>query len=66
MAAFVLMILSTVSIGWCLIPLAWLIPFDVMIWRSYKYGNEISTGAKVCMLLFGNMIAGILLLCDSD
>lgn len=28
--------------------------------------NEMTTGWKICVLLFVNLIAGILLLCDND
>ena len=65
-AAKVLMILTCVGLGWLLIPLAWLIPFTVIIGKRQTSGKKLSTGFKVCVLLFGNLIAGILLLCDKD
>ena len=65
-AAKVLMILSCVAIGWTLIPLAWLIPMTIKISNREKGGEKLSTGFKVCVILFGNMLAGILLLCDDQ
>lgn len=63
-AAKVLMILTAVAIGWTLIPLAWIIPMTVSLFNKSKTGEKVSTGFKVCTLLFVNVIAGILLLCD--
>ena len=65
-AAKVLMIISCVCIGWTIIPLAWLIPMTVKISKREKTSEKLSTGFKVCTLLFGSMLAGILLLCDSE
>ncbi len=65
-AAKILMIISCVAIGWTLIPLAWLIPMTIKISHRETSGEKLSTGFKVCVLLFGNMISGILLLCDNE
>lgn len=65
-AAKVLMILTCVGLGWTLIPLAWLIPMTCKIGKRQKGGEKLSTGFKVCTLIFGNLISGILLLCDSE
>ena len=64
--AFVFMIISTCILGLWLFPLAWMIPMTVTFNGKVKRGEPISTGFKVCILLFLNMIAGILLLCDND
>lgn len=66
MVAFVLMIVSTVSCGLLLIPLIWCIPMIIKVKRSMDTGEPLSTGFKVCTLLFVNLIAGVLLLCDNN
>lgn len=65
-ACKVLMIISTVVMGLYLIPLAWCIPMTVSYSNKIKTGQPISTGFKVCTLLFVNTIAGILMLVDKD
>ena len=65
-AAKVLMIISTVVYGFYLIPLAWCLPMTISYSNKIKYGQPVSTGFKVCTLLFVNLIAGILMLCDND
>ncbi len=65
-AAKILMIISTVITGFYLIPLAWCIPMTIMYSNKLKTGEPISTGFKVCVLLFVNTIAGILMLCDKE
>lgn len=62
----VFLILGCISIGWLLIPLAWCIPITVRVFQSLNYGWPMSTGLKVCTLLFVNLIAGILLLCMNE
>lgn len=65
-AAKVFMILSCVFTGLALLPLAWTIPMTVSYSRKIESGETVSTGFKVCTLLFVNLIAGILMLCDND
>jgi len=67
-AAKVLMIIGTVStsLTWFLIPLAWCIPMTVSYFKKVKYNQPISTGFKVCSLLFVSLIGGILMLCDNE
>ncbi len=62
------LILGTVvnSLLLCLIPLAWCLPMTISGVNKMKRGEPISTGYKVCVLLFVNTIAGILLLCRKD
>jgi len=63
--AFILVIISCVGAGWTLIPLAWLIPMAVTLYRAYQDPKqELSVGFKVCFLLFANAIGGILLLVE--
>ncbi len=66
LAAFILCVLSTIAIGWLLIPLIWCIPMTVSVYKAYKGEKELSTGFNVCVLLFLNLIAGILLLVDNQ
>ena len=58
------MILSCIVMGFGLIPLAWCIPMTVHASDCMKRGEKMSTGFKVCVLLFENLIAGIIMLCD--
>jgi len=60
----VFLIFGCISLGWLLVPLAWCIPITVSIFRKMNAGEPISTGLKVCSLLFVNLIAGICLLCS--
>lgn len=48
------------------LPLAYGIPMTVFCYRAYKGTYEPSVGFSVCVLLFLNTIAGILLLIDCD
>jgi len=66
LAAFILCLISTICVGWTLIPLLWFIPMTVKVYRAYKNDESLSTGFKVCVLLFVNLISGILLLVDED
>lgn len=62
----VLMVLSCIARGLYIIPLAWCIPMTISVFNSLKNGRPISTGMKVCTLLFVNPIAGICMLCMKD
>lgn len=62
----VFLILGCVSQGWLIIPLAWCLPITISIFKSLKEGRPISTGLKICSLIFVNMIGGICLLCMDD
>ena len=64
-AAKVLMIIGTVIAASAIIPLAWCIPMTVSYCKKIKTGQPVSTGFKVCSLLFVSVIAGILMLCDN-
>lgn len=65
-AAKIFLIIGCIAQGWLLLPLAWTLPITISICNKMKSGEQISTGLKVCALLFVNTIAGILLLCRSD
>lgn len=62
--AFVLMVCSCVVFGCSIIPLLWMIPMTVSYWNHLKRHEPTSAGFKVCVLIFVNFIAGILLLVD--
>ena len=66
--AKIFMIIGTVvnSIYGLIIPLAWCLPMTLSFCKKVKKNEKISTGFKVCILLFVNTIAGIVLLCDKD
>ena len=66
LAAFILCLLGTIASGWLLVPLCWCIPMTVCVYKAYKGERFLSTGFKVCTLLFVSLIGGILLLCDND
>ncbi|WP_139652786.1 DUF2510 domain-containing protein [Raoultibacter phocaeensis] len=62
LVAFILCVLSTISVGWALIPLAWMIPMTVHCWGLYKGTKANTTAFGVCTLIFVNIVSGILLL----
>jgi len=62
----VFMLIGCISLGWLLVPLAWCIPMTVSVFKSLSNNKPISTGMKVCVLLFVNIVAGICLLCDDN
>ncbi len=66
LAAFILCLINTVAVGWALIPLIWMIPMTVSVYKAYKGEKELSTGFNVCVLLFVSLIGGILLLVDGE
>lgn len=48
-----------------LVPLIWSIPMTIRCFKAMKDGRPLSTAFKVCTLIFVNLVAGILLLCDN-
>ncbi len=64
--AKIFMIISCVTVGWTLIPLAWCIPMTVSYCRKIKNKEPISVSFKVCTLIFVSTVSGILMLCDDD
>ncbi len=65
-AAKIFMIIGCVMLGFWFITLAWTLPMTLSYCRKIESGEPISVGFKVCTLLFVNIIAGILMLCDKD
>lgn len=67
MIAKIFMVLGCIaSAAAFLIPLCWTVPMTVKYWRACENNEPVSTAFKVCSLLFVNMIAGILMLCDNE
>ena len=66
MVVKIFLIVGCVSQGWLLLPLAWCIPITVSVFNKLKNQQPISTGLKVCALIFVNLIAGVCLLCMDD
>ncbi|MBR5272057.1 MAG: hypothetical protein IKU25_01495 [Clostridia bacterium] len=62
----IFLILGCVACGWLIIPLAWCLPITIAIFNRMRDNKPISTGLKVCALIFVNLIAGICLLCMDD
>lgn len=58
--AFILNILSCISVGVAIIPLAWMIPMTVISYRIYKGQRQNTTTFSVLELIFLNVISGIL------
>tara|TARA_B100000678_G_scaffold147699_1_gene123304 strand:+ start:389 stop:637 length:249 start_codon:yes stop_codon:yes gene_type:complete len=65
LVAFILNLVSTISAGWLIIPLAWMIPMTVISWGIYKGEKRNTVTFGVCTLIFVNLISGILLLVSS-
>lgn len=66
--AKVFMIIGTVAMALCTcgIGLAWCLPMTISYSKNIKNGTPVSTGFKVCTLLFVNTVSGILMLCDKQ
>lgn len=62
MVAFIFAVISTVSVCWLIIPLAWMIPMTVRCWGIYKGTKPNTTAFGVCTLIFLSLVGGILLL----
>lgn len=62
--AFIFSCISLAGACWLVIPLAWMIPMTVITWGIYKGTKKNTVAFGVCMLLFVNLVSGILLLCS--
>jgi len=49
-----------------LIPLVWIIPMTMHYFKATKNKQPITTGFKVCTLIFVSFVAGILMFCESS
>ena len=61
--AFIFNVISCVSAGIFILPLAWMIPMTVISWGIYKGTRKCTTAFAVCNLIFTNLVSGILYLC---
>ncbi len=64
--AKIFMIISTVCMGFMLIPLAWCIPMTVIYCKKVNNNEPVGIGFKICTLLFVNIVSGICMLIDQD
>ena len=64
--AFIFSLIATISEAIILIPLIWMIPMTIKMYKASKGEAELSLGFKVCTLIFNNLNSGILLLVDKD
>lgn len=62
LVAFIFNLISTISVGWTILPLAWMIPMTVISWGIYKGTKKNTVAFGVCTLIFVSVVAGILLL----
>ena len=62
--AKILMILDTIAFGFMILPLAWMIPMTVHYFSETKKGGDVSIAFKICCLLFGFFLPGILMLVE--
>ena len=62
----IFMIIGVVLNAFALIPLIWCIPMYNKVNKYLQGEAELSVGYKVCVLLFVNIVAGILLLIDDS
>ncbi len=60
--AKILNIISMIFGFWMILPLI----FGIIVNKKISNGEPLTTGDKICTLLFVNMISGILLLCDKE
>lgn len=58
-------LLISIIVGYVFIlPLAWMLPMHIYYSKHITKKIKISTGYKICVLLFINIVPGILMLCD--
>ena len=62
----VFMIIGIITSAFALIPLIWCIPMYKKVNGYLEGGEPLSVGYKVCVLLFVNFVAGILLLIEDS
>jgi len=60
--AFIFNVVSTVSVGWLIVPLAWMLPMTIISYGIYKGTKKNTTAFGVCTLIFMSVVSGVLLL----
>ena len=60
------MIIGTVAtcLSLYFIPIVWCLPMTIYYFNKTKKGEKVSTGFKVCALLFVSLPGGVIMLCD--
>lgn len=66
LVALILCVLSCIGLGILIIPLFWCIPLTMKVYRAYQGTDFLETKDKVLILVFVNILGGILLLIDGD
>lgn len=62
----VFMIVSCVFCGWLFIPLIWMIPMTVIVFKALDRDEEINVALSIIILIFQSLIAGILILAGKN
>lgn len=60
----VFLIIECCVAGLFILPLIWILPMASHYLKKVQSGKDVSTGFKICSLLFINVIIGVLMLCD--
>lgn len=63
---FVFCLIETITLGWLLVPLAWMIPLTIKVYNHVYKGEELTTGMKVVILLFVSLLGGLFLLLEDS
>lgn len=66
LVSFIFMLITTISLGFLLIPLAWCIPMTVSCYRCYEENRRPSIAFAVCTLIFVSLVAGVLMIVSSS
>lgn len=64
--AKIFMVIGCIGTAFALIPLLWTIPMTITYFNKTTRGEPVTTGFKVCSLIFVSLVAGILMLCDNN
>jgi len=59
-------IIGVILNAFAIIPLIWCLPLYKSVSKHLKGETKLSVGYKVCVLLFLNIVAGVLLLIEDD
>lgn len=59
-------IIGVIFNAFAIIPLIWCLPLYKSVSKHLKGETKLSVGYKVCVLLFLNIVAGVLLLIEDD
>ena len=62
---FIFLLISTIIMGFFLIPLAWNVPFCVHVYRKMQVKQKPSLGVAIASLILSSLIGGIFLILAS-